>query len=112
VLSALDETFRYAPVGLLTIPTISLGAAVAMVQTVFEVALRITMPVMAALLLADVALGLISRAAPQIQVIVVGAPAKVFAGIVMLGASTPATAALMDAVFRNLNRTVDQLLTH
>jgi flagellar biosynthesis protein FliR len=42
VLSALDETFRYAPVGLLTIPTISLGAAVAMVQTVFEVALRIT----------------------------------------------------------------------
>jgi hypothetical protein len=30
----------------------------------------------------------------------------------MLGASTPATAALMDAVFRNLNRTVDQLLTH
>lgn len=112
VLAALAHTFDVAPVGQAQLPTINMMQAMALVQTVFEVALRIAMPVMAALLLADVALGLISRAAPQIQVIVVGAPAKIFLAFVMLGASTPATAALMDAVFRNLNHTLDQIITH
>jgi|SRR5579875_2063819 len=110
VLAALNQTFTAAPLGQLAPPSVSFGQTIAMVQTVFEAALRIILPVMATLLLTDVALGLISRAAPQIQVFFVGSPAKVFAALIMLGASTPAAAALMDAIFRSLNRTIAQLL--
>jgi flagellar biosynthesis protein FliR len=49
-------------------------------------------------------------AAPQMQVMVVGAPVKVTVGVMLLAASTPTTVMLLQAVFRNIGRSVTMLL--
>jgi len=110
VLAALGHTFQVAPVGGGAAPNIDPVQVMAMIQSVFVVALRIAMPAIAALLLADVGLGLVGRVAPQMQIIIVGAPVKIAVGLLLLAASTPTTTMLMAAVFHNLNRTIATLI--
>jgi flagellar biosynthetic protein FliR len=61
-------------------------------------AVRLAMPVMAALILTDLGMGLASRTVPQMQVLIVGAPIKIVVGIVVLGAALPATVTLLHGV--------------
>ncbi|MBW7997456.1 MAG: flagellar type III secretion system protein FliR [Candidatus Glassbacteria bacterium] len=56
---------------------------------VFVIALKMGAPLLAALFLADVALGFIARTAPQINVFIIGFPVKVGMGILLLGISLP-----------------------
>ena len=64
------------------------GAQVAFVG-IFGAAVEVAAPVMLAVLLSDVAFGLVSRVVPQLNVFAVGFPAKVTVGLVMVGASLP-----------------------
>jgi flagellar biosynthesis protein FliR len=70
-----------------------LGSLVEGVQVafsgIFGAAIQICAPVMLAVLLTDVAFGLISRVMPQLNVFAVGFPAKVIVGLVLVGASLP-----------------------
>lgn len=110
VLAALARTFELAPVAGTQLPAVNPVQVMALIQSVFVVALRIALPAIGALLLADVAMGLVGRAAPQMQVMVVGAPVKIVVGLTLLAASLPTAAMLMDATFRNIGRTVAALL--
>jgi flagellar biosynthetic protein FliR len=56
---------------------------------VFGAAIQVCAPVMLAVLLTDVAFGLVSRVMPQLNVFAVGFPAKVTVGLVLVGASLP-----------------------
>ena len=60
-----------------------------MTGQVFVIALKMGAPLLAALFLADVALGFIARTAPQINVFIIGFPVKVGMGILLLGISLP-----------------------
>ena len=68
---------------------ISLGAfaeqMVSVVGTYFAAAIEIAMPVMAALFLAEVGLGLVGKAAPQLNVMVIGFAVKTFVAFGLLG---------------------------
>jgi flagellar biosynthetic protein FliR len=66
--------------------------------------------VTAALLLADVALGLVARSVPQLNVFVVGAPAKVAAGLAMLAVTVPITVAIMGRSFGSMVDVAARLL--
>jgi flagellar biosynthetic protein FliR len=110
VLAALARTFDLSPIADAQFPAVNPIQVMALIQQVFVVALRIALPVTGALLLADVGLGMIGRAAPQMQVIVVGAPVKIMVGVILLAASTPTTVMLMQAVFRNLGHSIPALI--
>ena len=56
-----------------------------MVGTYFAAAIEIAMPVMAALFLAEVGLGLVGKAAPQLNVMVIGFAVKTFVALGLLG---------------------------
>ena len=64
------------------------GAQVAF-SGIFGAAIQVCAPVMLAVLLTDVAFGLVSRVVPQLNVFGVGFPAKVTVGLVLVGASLP-----------------------
>lgn len=110
VLTALARTFEVTPVASTQFPAINPVQVMALVQAVFEVALRIALPAMGALLVTDVAMGLVGRAAPQMQVMVIGAPVKIGVGLLLLAISAPAATLLLDAVFRNIGQSVATLL--
>ncbi|CAM3751008.1 flagellar biosynthetic protein FliR [Alkalicoccus chagannorensis] len=54
------------------------------VNTMFIIAFQMAMPVVGSIFLVDVALGMIARTVPQVNVFVVGLPLKIFLGLIMM----------------------------
>jgi flagellar biosynthesis protein FliR len=73
----------YPHIGVLTS-----GALTAFAQ-VWAIGLEIAAPVLVALVITDAAIGLVSRAVPQMNVFVVGMPAKILVGMTVIAATLP-----------------------
>jgi flagellar biosynthetic protein FliR len=88
-LRGLDRTFTLVP--LTQGPRISslVGGAEQVFTGVFAAALEIAAPVLVALLITDVAFGVVSRVVPQLNVFAVGFPTKVAVALLVVGASLP-----------------------
>ncbi|MEF2231317.1 MAG: flagellar biosynthetic protein FliR [Pseudodesulfovibrio sp.] len=85
LLKAMAMSFEYIPPGSVLV-TPKLATHIFEYSTMmFTLAIRIAAPVMAALFLVDLALALISRAAPQMHVLVLGFPVKISVGFFFLG---------------------------
>jgi flagellar biosynthetic protein FliR len=56
---------------------------------IFAAALEVSAPLVLAMLLTDVAIGLVAKMMPQLNVFAVGFPAKVVVGLLIIGASLP-----------------------
>jgi flagellar biosynthetic protein FliR len=91
-LRGLYRTFQLVP--LTGKPRLSslVGGAVQVFSTVFAAALEVAAPVIIALLITDVAFGVVSRVVPQLNVFAVGFPTKVAVALLVVGASLPFTA--------------------
>ncbi len=59
-------------------------------NTMFIIAFQMSMPIVGCLFLVDVALGMIARAVPQVNVFVIGFPIKIFVGFFILILVIPA----------------------
>jgi flagellar biosynthetic protein FliR len=100
-LAAAQKTFQTLPVGgalpdaWLAAPAAGAEGLMRLTADLVAAGVLMALPVMAASLLADIALGLLARAAPQIQVFFLGAPLKV--GLSLLTLSL-ALAVLLPAV--------------
>jgi flagellar biosynthesis protein FliR len=77
------------------IGTLVEGAQVAF-GGILGAAIQICAPVLLAVVLTDVAFGLVSKVMPQLNVFAVGFPAKVTVGLVLVGASLPFVAGWID----------------
>ena len=113
MLQAFAQTFTLVPAGQLVLRGPLMTELIGMVGMVFVFAVRIAAPVMAILMLAEVALGLMNRAAPQIPVMEVGFPLKIalgffFIGFLLLIMTEEARrfTAGMDGLFYNLLRSM------
>jgi flagellar biosynthetic protein FliR len=89
VLKGLARTFQLVP--LTSAPQISslVAGAVNVFTGVLGAALEVAAPVVIALLITDVAFGVVSRVVPQLSVFAVGFPAKVVVALLVVGATMP-----------------------
>ena len=101
VVAALLDTFAVVPPGQADMTLIAGEHVVPFFATLFTVAIRIAMPVLAALLLTDLAMGLVARTVPQMNVLVVGFPVKIAAGVLVLAASVPLFTSFAGGVFHS-----------
>ena len=85
LLKAVGMTFEYIPPGTLLLQPELANDIFHFSNLMFTLAIRIAAPVMAALFLVDLSLALISRAAPQMHVLVLGFPIKITVGFFFLG---------------------------
>ncbi len=85
---------------------------VRMTGEVFVIALKMGAPLLAALFLADVALGFIARTAPQINVFIIGFPVKVGVGILLLGISLPFFAYVFTKLVHGMENNIMILLRY
>lgn len=76
----------------------------------FVTAIKIAAPVVGALLVTDVALGIVARTVPQMNVFIVGMPAKILVGLVILILILPLFIWLLGALFDRTFHDVDILL--
>lgn len=85
LIKALGSSFKFIPPGGILLTPRLATHLFEYSNLVFTLAIRIAAPVMAALFLVDLALALISRAAPQMHVLVLGFPVKIAVGFFFLG---------------------------
>lgn len=89
LLRALLRSYALCPVGTLVYHKELATVALQAVQALFVLALQMSAPVVATLILADLALGLIGRVMPQMNLMMVGMPAKILIGLGALAACSP-----------------------
>jgi flagellar biosynthetic protein FliR len=92
VLRGLGRTFELVPLTAAPRLPSLIGGAESAFATIFTAALEIAAPVLIALLIADVAFGVVSRVVPQLSVFAVGFPAKVVVALLIVSASLPVLA--------------------
>jgi flagellar biosynthesis protein FliR len=72
----------------------------------FVIAIQVGAPVMVALLLTNVALGLMARTVPQMQIFVVAMPLQIVLGLAFLGFSLPFISAFLGNAFDKMGHTI------
>ncbi len=93
-----------------SVPTDQLGAVlVTALSMMFLAALQIAGPLVAVLLLADVALALLSRAAPALNIFAFGFPVKILLTLTMLGLTFPLLPPALDALLDHAVRAMVSL---
>jgi flagellar biosynthetic protein FliR len=101
------ETFALVP--LLEAPALEqlLQGAIGAFVGIFAAAVKICAPVLLALILTDIAFGLVTKVVPQLNVFSLGLPTKVIVGIVIMAASLPFVGGF---VTQELERSVETAL--
>ena len=107
IIMGIQRSFELVPAGELALDALAGERLVVLASTLFTIALSIAMPIMGTLLLLDVALAIIARAVPQVQVFFVGAPLKMALGLVTLILALPWMAGYM---VDRLGRVIDDMV--
>jgi flagellar biosynthetic protein FliR len=87
LIRALADSYAAMPIGVGGIDATGSYTIARLLGFIFQMGLRIAMPVVVVLLLVELALGLMGRVAPSLNVIVAGAPIRLIAGLLVLAAS-------------------------
>jgi flagellar biosynthetic protein FliR len=96
MLTALVESFRILPLAPEPLAAKGFLTLVAWGAQIFQVGLMLSLPVVAALLVANVGIGILTRAAPQLNVFAVGFPITLGVGFLMLYLSLPLVVPVID----------------
>ena len=88
-LRGLTATFNAIPIGRSVLVKPMSGFVVSAFESVFVGAIEIVAPLMLALVISDIAFGMVSRVVPQLNVFAVGFPLKVGVALIVVGVSLP-----------------------
>jgi flagellar biosynthesis protein FliR len=108
MLDALAASTRILPLGGSIDVEAGAAAMVGLGTTLFALGFRFAAPVIATVILGNLALGLLSRAAPQLQVIAVAFPLQIGIGLLTLSATVP----LVATYFLNWGDAYESVLMH
>jgi flagellar biosynthetic protein FliR len=110
LLEGLAASFRAVPPGQAAAGLLGGREVVELAGTVFSGAIRAAAPIIVALLLANLALAILGKAVPQLNVMMVSFPVTIAIGLVMLGASLPFLASHLASTVEALPASVTQTI--
>lgn len=76
----------------------------------FMIALQMALPIVGALFLVDVALGILAKTVPQLNIFAVGFPVKIFVGFILLLLTMPIFFFLLQILFEKIMISMAQLI--
>lgn len=112
VIRGLADSFSVVPLGQMSLSAHVSGEVFGVFATIFLAALKIGAPVVGAIFLTDVSLGILARTVPQLNVFVVGFPAKLTVGLFAVIAVMPVAFVVMSGLFSGLQSDFMTLLRH
>ena len=98
-LSVLVESFKLLPVSATPFAAPGLAALLSWSATLFSAGLMLALPLIAALLIANLALGVLARVAPALNIFAVGFPVTIIAGFSVLLLSLPYFGAALERLY-------------
>lgn len=90
LIRALFDSFNTIPLGTAVFGNALMGDILRIFGEIFSIGFRIAAPVVVTILVTDLALGIMSRAVPQLNVFVVGMPLKIIIGLLVMIITIPA----------------------
>ncbi|MFQ3548298.1 MAG: flagellar biosynthetic protein FliR [Armatimonadota bacterium] len=112
LIMGLADSYRAIPLGTLSITTQAAWGTLDIFMQFFMAGLKLGAPIVGAIFLTDVALGILSRTVPQLNVFIVGFPAKLAVGLFTIAASMPIAIAIMIRMFQALRADFSVILKH
>lgn len=110
MLTALAESFRTLPIAAEPLASTGFRSVVLWGSEIFRVGLMMALPVVGALLVANVAIGILTRAAPQLNLFAVGFPVTLSLGFLMLYLSLPMFVPMLERLETESTAAMMQLL--
>ncbi len=108
LIDTLFYSFKVIPIMQVVIPYQITAFIIDLVGEMIIIALKISLPVLIAIIITDVALGILARTMPQMNIFVVGIPAKIFIGLFVLTLALPifiyALGVWFNAMFQDVYR--------
>jgi flagellar biosynthetic protein FliR len=110
LISAIVDSYRFiAPFGFHYSESL-LQFIVIFSKGLFITAVKICAPVMAVLLFSNVALGVVARTVPQINIFIVGMPLHIATGLIILGLTIPFFVSAVQRMLNHLNTDIQTML--
>lgn len=98
-LSLLAQSFTLLPVAATPLASAGYAALLHWGGALFATGLLLSLPLIAALLIANIAMGVLSRVAPQLNLFAVGFPVTIVSGFIVIGVSLPYFGAALAHLF-------------
>jgi flagellar biosynthetic protein FliR len=98
LLRALAASYDGVPIGVVQVNSSLVVAVRDILAMVFTVGLRLAAPVLIVLLLVELAIGLISRAAPSLSFMVIGYPIRIVVGLFLVAALIAAVPGVVESM--------------
>jgi flagellar biosynthesis protein FliR len=109
-LQAIDESFRTLPVGGIHLRAPVAESLILLSAQILIIGLRIAGPIIAVTLIADIVLGVLGRAAPQVHIFIVGIPLKLLVGFGCLSFSFYFVPYFLESIYGSLAKTLFSLV--
>jgi flagellar biosynthetic protein FliR len=110
VLAAVARSFDRIPPGGLVMGAGTTDLLVGAAASSLDIGIRVGAVGICALLLSDIALAIVGRHVPQMNVFLVGIPGKLWAGMIVLGLSAPLLGGAFTVMMQDIRRVVSLLL--
>jgi flagellar biosynthetic protein FliR len=101
-LAGLHDLFVVVPVGAVPLVPGNPERLAVLSAAVFTAGVKMALPVLAALLIADLGLAILARVAPQLNLFALGLPVKMLVALAVLGVALPVVLPRLAALFRAL----------
>ncbi|MDF2986649.1 MAG: flagellar biosynthetic protein FliR [Eubacterium sp.] len=103
MIRALYQSFDILPLGSAVIRSELVDNIVIVFKDMFSVGFKIAAPIVAAVIITDVVLGIISKTIPQMNVFVLGMPLKILIGLIIIFITVPAFIYIVTMLTDNMN---------
>lgn len=111
LLSTLAESFSTMPISALPMGGQVFHQLVEWGGKIFSAGVQLSLPIVAALLITNIALGILTRAAPQLNLFGIGFPVTIGVGFIMIGLTLPYLATPLDRLFQESIEMIRQMTT-
>ena len=98
LIQALFESFEMIPVEQVTFNTGLMENIALIMKDMFLIAVRIASPIIAAIFVVDVILGVLSRTMPEMNVFMLGMPIKIIVGLLVIAITFMASVGITEAI--------------
>ncbi len=102
IIIALVDSFQLIPIGEFPLNIFVVNQMIDIFGQVFIIGVKIAIPIVAAMFLANVLLGILARTVPQMNVFVVGMPFKIIVGLLVLIFTLPLIVSIFEYIYDNI----------
>lgn len=110
IISAIFYSYKVLPIGVMSVNSLVVNDFVKIFADMFIIGFKIAAPVTAAILIADLVLGILARTVPQMHVFEVGMPLKIVIGLGAVMVMIPIFITILDVIINGMYQDLETIM--